>query len=181
MKKYLIVLTAWFAFSTGLVLFLTTSVQAGSNVVMGKVTNVKPVYTQIVKRTPHQVCRQVQVPVYGDNGQNAGNAILGAIIGGVVGNQFGKGDGNKAATALGAAIGAVKGSQSGQNKSIVGYQMVNQCHTEHTNSTQNIVNEYDITYLVNGTYITMRVNKAVGNNTWVGKNQRFRINYQMIN
>ena len=59
--------------------------------------------------------------------------------------------------------------------------MVNQCHTEHTNNTRSIVNEYDITYLVNGTYITMRVNKAVGNNTWVGKNQRFRINYQLIN
>tara|TARA_B100001175_G_C19510326_1_gene643398 strand:+ start:3354 stop:3881 length:528 start_codon:yes stop_codon:yes gene_type:complete len=155
---------------------------AGSNIVTGKVTNVKPVYTQVVQRTPHQVCKQVQVPVYGNNGQtNNGNAILGAIIGGVVGNQFGKGDGNKAATALGAAIGAVKGSQTGQSKEIVGYQMVNQCHTEHTNNTRSIVNEYDITYLVNGTYITMRVNKAVGGNTWVGKNQRFRLNYQLIN
>ena len=36
-----------------------------------------------------------------------------------------------------------------------------------------VVNEYDITYNVNGTYVTMRVNKAVGNNTWVGKTQRF--------
>jgi uncharacterized protein YcfJ len=155
---------------------------AGSTVVHGKVTQVKPVYTQVVNQTPRQVCKQVQVPVYGNNGQtNNGNAILGAIIGGVIGNQFGKGDGNKAATAVGAAIGAVKGSQSGQSKQIVGYQNVNQCHTEYTNSSKSVVNEYDITYLVNGTYITMRVNKAVGNNTWVGKNQRFRINYQLIN
>ena len=42
-------------------------------------------------------------------------------------------------------------------------------------------NEYDISYNVNGTIVTMRVNKAVGNNTWVGKNQKFRIRYQMIN
>ena len=154
---------------------------AGSTVVYGKVTDVKPVYTNVVNQTPQQVCKQVQVPVYGNNGQtNNGNAILGAIIGGVIGNQFGKGDGNKAATAVGAAIGAVKGSQSG-NKQIIGYQMVNQCHTEYSSSTKTIVNEYDITYNVNGTLITMRVNKAVGNNLYIGKQQKFRINYQMIN
>lgn len=155
---------------------------AGSQIVHGTVTNVKPVYTQVVTNVPRDVCKQVQVPIYGNNGQtNNGNAILGAIIGGVIGNQFGSGDGNKAATAVGAAIGAVKGSQSGGNKNIVGYQNTTQCHKEYTNTTKNIVNEYDITYNVNGTIITMRVNKAVGNNTWVGKNQKFRIRYQAIN
>ena len=155
---------------------------AGSTVVYGKVTQVKPVYTQVVNQTPRQVCKQVQVPIYGQSqSDNTGNAILGAIIGGVIGNQFGSGDGNKAATAVGAAIGAVKGSKSGQNKQIVGYQNVDQCHTEYTSSTKSVVNEYDISYNVNGTIITMRVNKAVGNNTWVGKNQKFRINYQLIN
>ena len=59
--------------------------------------------------------------------------------------------------------------------------MVNQCHTEYSSSTKTVVNEYDITYNVNGTLITMRVNKAIGNTTWVGKSQRFRINYQMSN
>tara|TARA_B100000965_G_scaffold113594_1_gene93747 strand:+ start:6012 stop:6539 length:528 start_codon:yes stop_codon:yes gene_type:complete len=155
---------------------------AGSTVVYGKVTNVQPVYTQVVNQTPQQVCKQVQVPVYSNTGKtNNGNAILGAIIGGVIGNQFGKGDGNKAATAVGAAIGAVKGSQTGQGKQIVGYQMVNQCHTEYNSSTKSVVNEYDVTYNVNGTIIKMRVNRAVGNNMYVGKQQKFRINYQMIN
>ena len=155
---------------------------AGSTIVYGKVTNVKPVYTQVVQQTPRQVCKQVQVPVYGNTGQtNNGNAILGAIIGGVIGNQFGSGSGKEAATAVGAAIGAVKGSQTGQNKQIVGYQNVNQCHTEYASSSKSVVNEYDISYNVNGTIVTMRVNKAVGNNTFVGKNQKFRIRYQMIN
>ena len=154
---------------------------AGSTIVWGKVVDVKPVYTQIHQSVPRDVCKQVQVPVYGNNGQtNNGNAILGAIIGGVIGNQFGSGNGNKAATAVGAAIGAVKGSQTG-NKNIVGYQMVNQCHKEYTNQTKSVVNEYDITYNVNGTIVTVRVNKAVGNQAWVGKSQKFRINYQMIN
>ena len=155
---------------------------AGSTIVHGTVTNVKPVYTQVVQQTTRQVCKQVQVPIYGQSqGTNSGNAILGAIIGGVIGNQFGSGSGKEAATAVGAAIGAVKGSQSGQSKQIVGYKNVNQCHTEYTNSSKSVVNEYDISYNVNGTIITMRVNRAVGNNTWVGKTQKFRINYQMIN
>lgn len=156
---------------------------AGSTIVHGTVTSVNPVYTQVAQQTPRQVCKQVQVPIYSNNGNysNGGNAILGAIIGGVIGNQFGKGSGKEAATAVGAAIGAVKGSQSGQSKQIVGYQNVNQCHTEYTNSTKSIVNEYDISYNVNGTIVKMRVNKAVGNNTWVGKTQKFRINYQIIN
>ena len=160
------------------------SASAGSTIVHGTVTKVKPVYTQVVSNVPRDVCKQVQVPIYSNNGNNNSNAnaVLGAIIGGVIGNQFGKGDGNKAATAVGAAIGAVQGSKSGQqNRNIVGYQNTTQCHKEYTNTTKNIVNEYDITYNVNGTIITMRVNKAVGNNTWVGKNQRFRIRYQMIN
>ena len=124
---------------------------AGSTIVYGKVTNVKPVYTQVVQQTPKQVCKQVQVPVYGNTGQtNNGNAILGAIIGGVIGNQFGSGSGKEAATAVGAAIGAVKGSQTGQNKQIVGYQNVNQCHTEYASSSKSVVNEYDISYNVNG-------------------------------
>tara|TARA_S200000501_G_C20766466_1_gene718550 strand:+ start:636 stop:1160 length:525 start_codon:yes stop_codon:yes gene_type:complete len=154
---------------------------AGSSIVWGKVVAVKPVHTQIHQSVPRDVCKQVQVPVYGNNGQtNNGNAILGAIIGGVIGNQFGSGNGNKAATAVGAAIGAVKGSQTGNNN-VVGYQMVNQCHKEYTNQTKSVVNEYDITYNVNGTIVTVRVNKRVGNQAWVGKSQKFRINYQMIN
>ena len=160
------------------------SASAGSTIVMGKVVDVKPVYTQVNQNIPKDVCQQVQVPIYANNGNysNGGNAILGAIIGGVIGNQFGKGDGNKAATAVGAAIGAVKGSQTGkQNNNIVGYKNVTQCHKEYSTRVKHIVNEYDITYNVNGMIITKRVNKAVGNNMYVGKTQRFRVNYQLMN
>ena len=171
------------ALSIGLLAVVACApVHASSITQWGTVTQVRPIHTQVSQQTPKQVCEQVQVPIYANNGQsNNGNAILGAIIGGVIGNQFGKGDGNKAATAIGAAIGAVKGSQSGQGKQIVGYQNVNQCHTEYSSSTKSVVNEYDITYNVNGTVIKMRVNRAVGGNMYVGKSQKFRINYQMIN
>ena len=148
---------------------------AGSFIDSASVVSVDKVYKQVRVEEPYKECYIKETIQSGDG------SATNEIIGGVIGNQFGKGDGNKAATAVGAAIGAVKGSQSGQSKQIVGYQNVNQCHTEYTNSSKSVVNEYDITYLVNGTYITMRVNKAVGNNTWVGKNQRFRINYQLIN
>ena len=155
---------------------------ANSTIVYGTITQVKPVYTQVVTNVPRDVCSQVQVPIYGQSqGDNAGNAILGAIIGGVIGNQFGSGDGNKAATAVGAAIGAVKGSQSGGNRNIVGYQNTTQCRKEYSSKTKSIVNEYDITYNVNGSIMTMRVNKAVGANAWVGQQKKFRLRYQIIN
>ena len=106
--------------------------------------------------------------------------MLGAIIGGVIGNQFGSGSGKEAATALGAVIGAQKGSQS-ENQNIVGYQYVNRCHTEYSNTSQSVINEYDLTYNVNGNIIKVRVNRAVGSNAYIGKRQKFRINYQIIN
>ena len=165
-----------------IVIGLANTAHAGSSIVYGKITRVEPVYTQVTNQQPQQVCKQVQVPVYSNNGQNnGGNALLGAIIGGVIGNQFGKGSGKEAATALGAVIGAQKGSQSGNSNNIVGYQMTNQCHTEYRNTSQSIVNEYDLTYNVNGNIIKMRVNRAVGSNSYVGQTQKFRLRYQIIN
>jgi len=164
-----------------IVIGLANTAHAGNSIVYGNIIKIEPVYTQVTNQQPKQVCRQVQVPVYGNNGQsNGGNAILGAIIGGVIGNQFGSGSGKQAATGIGAAIGAVKGSNTG-NKNIIGYQMTNQCHTEYSNTSQSIINEYDLTYNVNGNIIKMRVNRAVGSNSYVGKTQKFRLRYQILN
>ena len=157
---------------------------ATSEIVFGTITQVKPVHTQVTSQIPKDVCKQVQVPIYGNSGQsnNNGNAVLGAIIGGVIGNQFGNGSGKEAMTGIGAAIGAVKGSQTGQQtRNIVGYQNATQCHTEYRSSTRTVVNEYDISYNVNGTILTMRVNKAQGANAWRGQQVRFRIRYQLLN
>jgi len=160
-----------------------TPVAANSLTQWGKVTQVRPINTQIQQQTPTQVCKQVQVPIYGNNGSNnSGNAILGAIIGGVIGNQFGSGSGKQAATGIGAAIGAVKGSQSGgNNQKIIGYQNTNQCHTHYNSQTVNVVNEYDVTYRVGGHDITMRVNRAQGEQAYVGQTKKFRLRYQILN
>ena len=168
--------------TTFLMLVAVAQAIASSITQYGKVTQVRPVHTQVSQQTPRQVCEQVQVPIYANNGQtNNGNAILGAIIGGVIGNQFGKGDGNKAATAVGAAIGAVKGSQTGNNRQIIGYQNTNQCRTVYNTSTVSVVNEYDITYRVGGHDITIRVNRAQGEQAYIGQQKKFRLRYQIIN
>ena len=39
------------------------SASAGSTIVMGKVVDVKPVYTQVNQNIPKDVCQQVQVPI----------------------------------------------------------------------------------------------------------------------
>jgi uncharacterized protein YcfJ len=170
------------ALSIGLLAVVACApVHASSITQWGTVTQVRPIHTQVSQQTPKNVCEQVQVPIYSNNGQsNSGNAILGAIIGGVIGNQFGSGSGKQAATGIGAAIGAVKGSQTG-NQKIVGYQTTNQCRTVYSTSSVNVVNEYDVTYRVGGHEITMRVNRAVGERAYVGQQKKFRLRYQIIN
>ena len=100
--------------TTFLMLVAVAPAIASSITQYGKVTQVRPVHTQVSQQTPRQVCEQVQVPIYANNGQtNNGNAILGAIIGGVIGNQFGKGKGKALATIVGVRLGSHWGSNVG--------------------------------------------------------------------
>ena len=54
---------------------------ANSTIVYGTITQVKPVYTQVVTNVPRDVCSQVQVPIYSNNGNysNGGNADIGVF------------------------------------------------------------------------------------------------------
>ena len=89
------------------------------------VTQVEPNYETITEYTPVKICRDEQVPVYGNASQgqsDAGNVLLGMILGGVSGKVITGDDG-------GAAIGAIAGGLIGANNNnnntarpIVGYQ-----------------------------------------------------------
>ena len=59
--------------------------------------------------------------------------------------------------------------------------MLNVSTTTYRNVNKSIVNEYDITYRVQGQQITVRVNRAVGENSWIGQSKRFRVTYQLLN
>lgn len=162
-------------------LFASTAF-ANSFTANGKVENIQPVYTKINQQTPQQVCRNVEVPVYGTvrgKGANGGDVLAGMIIGGLLGKgATGKDNG----AAAGAVIGGIIAAENGKDKQVItGYRTETQCTTEYVRQTVNVVNEYDITYNVNGNRFTMRVNRVQGENAYIGQRKQFRVNYQLLN
>ena len=134
-------------------------------------------YKIVIEQAPYrvEVCKDVHV-----QGSNAGEGALGGmIIGGVLGKVLG---GNDKGAAAGAILGGVVGANNSQGKRrITGYRTEYQCTTTYRNSSKSIINEYDIVYRVDGQRITLRVNRAVGQNAYVGQRKDFRVNYQLLN
>ena len=94
--------------------------------------------TKVIKtpNQPVQTCREVDIPIYQNQGGNTDGAeILGAIIGGVIGSKIGKGDGNKIATGVGAVIGSQVGKNNTQ-QNIVGYKRTRVCEDNPTYTTE---------------------------------------------
>ena len=98
--------------------------------------NIEDHYVTKNIRVPHneQVCKTVDVPIYGEGKMDQQGAIVGGLIGGVIGNQIGKGGGKNAATGVGAIAGAIIGGK-GDNQ-IVGYHQEQRCNTVTSYSTQ---------------------------------------------
>lgn len=166
-------------------LLITSSVAfANSFTTTGRVVDIEPVYTNIRQQQPTQVCRNVEVPIYGTV-QGGGNAGEGALAGMIIGGILGKGvSGNNDGAAAGAVIGGIIGannSQNGNRRVITGYRSERQCNTEYEYVNTRVVNEYDITYNINGNNVTMRVNRVQGERAYIGQRKQFRINYQAMN
>lgn len=167
------------------VLMLTTGAFAQSFTTTGSVVQINPVYTQVKQQQPKQVCRNVEVPVYGTvqgQGDAAGGALAGMIIGGILGKGIsGNDDGAAAGAVIGGLIGADKGAKGGNKQVITGYRTERQCSTEYTTAYSTVVNEYDIVYNVNGNTVSVRVNRAQGERAYIGQTKRFRVRYQLLN
>ena len=154
---------------------------ANSSTTQGKIIAIDPVYTNVRQQQPNQTCQNVEVPIYGrTNGGNAGEGALGGmIIGGVLGKVLG---GNDKGAAAGAILGGVVGANNSQGQRVItGYRTERQCSTSYSYVNTTIINEYDITYRVQGQRITVRVNRAVGENSWIGQSKRFRVTYRLLN
>ena len=166
--------------TAGIIALFATTANANSYRVQGKIVEIVPVYTKVNQQTPVEKCRDIEVPIYGRTGGNAGEGALGGmIIGGVLGKVLG---GNDKGAAAGAILGGVVGANNSQGqRQITGYRTEYQCTTTYRNSSKSIINEYDIVYRVDGQRITLRVNRAVGQNAYVGQRKDFRVNYQLLN
>ena len=84
--------------------------------------------------------------------------------------------------AAGAVIGGIIAADKGKSKQVItGYRMETQCTTEYVNTTTSVVNQYRLTYRINGRDVVYVVNRAQGENAWMGSTKRFRVRYQMLN
>ena len=167
------------AFIAGLI---ASSAFADSYVTTGKLVHKEPIYTNVNQRQPQQVFRNVEVPVYGTvqgGGASGGDVLTGMIIGGLLGKgATGKDNG----AAAGAVIGGIIAADKGKSKQVItGYRMETQCTTEYVNTTTSVVNQYRLTYRINGQDVVYVVNRAQGENAWIGTTKRFRVRYQMLN
>tara|TARA_B100001094_G_C17941615_1_gene675860 strand:+ start:276 stop:818 length:543 start_codon:yes stop_codon:yes gene_type:complete len=162
--------------------FLSSLAHAGNITTTGEVIRIEPIYTQVSNRQPKQVCGNVDVPVYGSGGNNnaGANALAGMIIGGILGKGVtGKDNGAAAGAVIGGIIGADKAQNNGRQ--IIGYRSEYRCSTQYQNVQSNIVNEYRVTYNVNGHHLAVVVNSAVGQRAYIGQRKQFRIRYQLLN
>lgn len=132
--------TVAIACTAGFLMGLTGVAEAGTRTQTdATVIKVMPKYKTTRISTPVNTCVEVDVPIYGSNGNtnSTGNTLMGAIIGGAIGNQIGNSKGNGAA---GAVIGGLLGSQQKgqQNNTIVGYRKQNQCSTSYSHEDRNV-------------------------------------------
>mgnify|MGYP001271245629 CR=1 FL=1 len=166
----------------GIVALFATNANANSSyTTQGTVTDIQPIKTRVNQQRPVEKCRNVEVPIYGrtQNGDAGANALAGMIIGGLLGKGVTGDDGGAAA---GAVIGGIVGANNAQgNQVITGYRQERQCQTSYRNVNVDVVNEYNITYRVDGQRITIRVNRAVGERAWIGQTKNFRVRYQLLN
>jgi uncharacterized protein YcfJ len=131
-----------------------------------RVIDVQPLTRQVRVSAPQRECwDETRVdPGYNTAGYGggprtpAGGALLGAVIGGVLGHQIGSGRGRDAATAAGVVIGAGLGHQQAQRRIAAANApppppreyTVQRCETRYTNTMEERIDGYRVTYEYNG-------------------------------
>jgi uncharacterized protein YcfJ len=167
----------------GLVFALSGSAAYADNsyVTTGKLVEIQPIHTQVQSQTPYEECKIVDVPVYGNAGGGAsgGDVLTGMIIGGLLGKgATGKDNG----AAAGAVIGGIIAADKGNNRQVItGYTRQRQCVTKYQTGQSTIVNQYNLVYRVDGTNISVTVNRAQGERARIGERKRFRVRYHILN
>jgi uncharacterized protein YcfJ len=130
-----------------------------------KVIDVQPLTRQVRVSAPQRECWDetrvdpgYNTAGYGGPRTPAGGALLGAVIGGVLGHQIGSGRGRDATTAAGVVIGAGLGHQQAQRRIAAANAppppareyTVQRCETRYTNTVEERIDGYRVTYVYNG-------------------------------
>lgn len=120
-------------------------------------------YKTVIEQEPYrvEVCKDVQVPVYGQTGSgaSAGDVLGGMIIGGLLGKgATGKDNGAAAGAVIGGMIAADK-NQSKQG--VTGYRTERQCaiETRYEERQREVYSHSTIKFWANGESYTLKFNK----------------------
>lgn len=120
-------------------------------------------YKTVIEQSPYrvEVCKDVQVPVYGNvgGGASAGDVLGGMIIGGLIGKGVTNKDNGAAA---GAVIGGMIAADKKQNKQgVTGYRTERQCsvETRYEETSREVYSHSTVTFYHNGRKQTLRFNK----------------------
>ena len=107
-----------------------------------KVSHSEPIYSNITRTIPTEVCEDQQVAIQQPSDNGIVGGILGAVVGGVLGHQVGGGSGKVAATIGGAAVGTMMGQNATRTNGQVDYQTVRQCSTQYKTQNESIITGY---------------------------------------
>lgn len=99
--------------------------------VLGTVTSVSPLTSNIVRETPQtqRVCSDENVPIYSqdDGSSDLGSMIVGGLIGAAVGNKLTDNDGGGAAGTVAGALLGREHAKANRKSKIVGYNQRTVC------------------------------------------------------
>jgi uncharacterized protein YcfJ len=125
--------------------------------------NIQDHYKTVIEQSPYrvEVCKDVQVPVYGQvgSGASAGDVLGGMIIGGLIGKgATGKDNG----AAAGAVIGGMIAADKNQTKqTITGYTTKRECswETRYEESQREVYSHSTVTFWVDGVKRVLKFNR----------------------
>ena len=142
-----------------------TDAETTEQVTSATITKVEPIKETI--QTPREVCEDVVVTEQAEvkDQHQVGGTVAGAAVGGIIGNQVGSGRGKTVATAAGAAAGGYIGNKA-QERHQEGKTTTTteqQCST--VTDTEERVIGYLVTYNLNGTTGTIKMDQAPSGST----------------
>ena len=132
-------------------ILLLSSTNTFASELFARVVQIEENYETITEYSPIKICRDEEVPIYGNtnqNNNNSGNVLLGMILGGVSGKVITGEDG-------GAAVGAIAGGLIGANNNnsgnqVIGFRTVQTCTMEKKEVNSTRLKNYRITYDFHG-------------------------------
>ena len=136
-----------------LIFLIGSAYHSSASELYARVVQVETNYETVTEYAPVKMCRDEEVPIYGNTGQNndnAANVLLGMILGGVSGKVITGEDGGAAVGAIAGGLIGANNNNNNVNNQIVGFRTVQTCTMENRETKSTKLKNYKITYDFHG-------------------------------